>query len=113
DAERGHAILGASKERRLIVCVARVDRQKDQATLVRAWARHCAKDCDLALVGPETSPGYAQELRELSAGAAGRLILHGPVEPEDACHVYAAADVSVLPSRHEPFGLTCLESWAA
>lgn len=113
DPARGRLLLGASPERRLIVCVARVDRQKDQATLVRAWARHCAGVCDLALVGPETSPGYAKELKDLATGAAGRLILHGPVEPEDACHVYAAADISVLPSRHEPFGLTCLESWAA
>lgn len=113
DPARGRSLLGTSAERRLIVCVARVDRQKDQATLVRAWARHSGGDCDLALVGPETSPGYTEELRELSAGASGRLILHGPVNPEDACHVYAAADISVLPSRHEPFGLTCLESWAA
>lgn len=113
DAERGRHLLGVSSERRLIVCVARVDRQKDQATLVRAWAHHCAEPCDLALVGPETSPGYIDELKELARGATGRLILHGAASPKDACHVYAAADISVLPSRHEPFGLTCLESWAA
>lgn len=115
DRTRGRHLLGVPLERKLVVCVARIDRQKDQATLVRAWSHHLAADCDLALVGPETTPGYAVELRELaqSKRGEGRLLISGSLSPEEMPHVYAAGDVSVLPSRHEPFGLTCLESWAA
>lgn len=113
DRNRGRALLKVPSESKLVVCVARVDRQKDQATLVKAWAKHCEETFDLAIVGPETSPGYAQELAQLARAACGRLILTGGVDPSEAPHIYAAADISVLPSRHEPFGLTCVESWAA
>jgi glycosyltransferase involved in cell wall biosynthesis len=111
--ERGRRLVGVEGDRLLITCIARVDRQKDQATLVEAWARHCSVDCDLAVVGPETSAGYVQELQALARGARGRLIITGGIAPEEMPHAYAAADISVLPSCHEPFGLTCLESWAA
>jgi glycosyltransferase involved in cell wall biosynthesis len=113
DRTIGRDLLGADPDRPLVVCVARVDKQKDQATLVRAWRDHCAAEFDLALVGPETSPGYLDELKSLGQGAKGTLLLPGGVAPEQVPHVYAGADVSVLPSRHEPFGLTVLESWAA
>lgn len=113
DRARGRQLLGVGADRTLITCIARVDRQKDQATLVEAWARYCAHDADLALVGPETSAGYVRELQALAVGARGRLIVTGGIAPEEMPHAYAAAEISVLPSCHEPFGLTCLESWAA
>jgi len=113
DRTRGRELLGVEPNRKLIGCIARVDEQKDQATLVRAWAKHMSQDCDLAIVGPETSPGYSEQLRALADGARGKLLLPGGMPPKEAAHLYAALDVSVLPSRHEPFGLTCLESWAA
>lgn len=113
DRACGRNILDLDSSTSLIVCVARIDRQKDQATLVKAWANHCNSVCDLALVGAETSPGYVEELRGLASGAKGNLHITGGIAPEQMPHIYAAADVSVLPSRHEPFGLACLESWAA
>lgn len=116
DGARGRAQLGVPGDRLLLVCIARVDHQKDQATLVRAWA-DLEIECDLALIGPETTAGYLETLRGL-AGATerrqpGRLLTPGAIASEAVADLYAAADVSVLPSRHEPFGLTCLESWAA
>ncbi len=113
DRNRGRRLLGIDSKRLLIVCVARVDHQKDQATLVKAWRNQLSSECDLALIGPETSPGYVDKLTRLGKNANGRLYIVGGVDPADIPHVYAAGDVSVLPSRHEPFGLTCLESWAA
>jgi glycosyltransferase involved in cell wall biosynthesis len=113
DRNRGRAILGVPLDRKLIVCVARIDHQKDQATLVRAWSHHLSADCDLALVGPETTPGFVADLKNMAQKQGGRLFITGGLSPEDMPHVYAAGDISVLPSRHEPFGLTCLESWAA
>ena len=98
-----------------ILCVARIDRQKNQMALVEALAR----DPRLAvrLVGPATEPDYLEALRARAAelGAADRLSVAGalpPGSPELAAE-YRAADVFALPSRHEPFGIVVLEAWAA
>ena len=58
--------MGVSGKRPVIVCVGRLDRQKDQKTLVTAWTR-VRMPCDLVLIGHETSPGYADELRRIAA----------------------------------------------
>ena len=100
---------------RRVLCVARIDRQKNQMALVEALAR----DPRLAvrLVGPATEPDYLEALRARAAelGAADRLSVAGalpPGSPELAAE-YRAADVFALPSRHEPFGIVVLEAWAA
>ena len=100
---------------RRLLCVARIDRQKNQMALVEALAR----DPRLAvrLVGPATEPDYLEALRARAAelGAADRLSVAGalpPGSPELAAE-YRAADVFALPSRHEPFGIVVLEAWAA
>ena len=98
-----------------VLCVARIDRQKNQMALVEALAR----DPRLAvrLVGPATEPDYLEALRARAAelGAEDRLSVAGalpPGSPELAAE-YRAADVFALPSRHEPFGIVVLEAWAA
>ena len=115
DAQRGRQLLQVDQQQPLIVCCARLDKQKDQATLVKAWATsHVASD--LVLVGPETSPGYAASCEAICQQfdrLPGKLHLTGGLPPEDMPDILAAAQVSVLPSRHEPFGLACLETWAA
>lgn len=126
DAAAGRALLGlddadsagaAGERRPLVVCVARLDAQKDQETLVRAWAA-LDTPCDLALVGPETTLGYADQCRmrqRMTSGKRppGRLIIPGGVDPSQIPNVLAAADLAVLPSQHEPFGLACVEAWAS
>ena len=44
-----------------------------------------------------------------------KVILIEGFKPDDRClaDAYMAADVFVLPSRHEPFGIVILEAWAA
>ena len=98
-----------------ILCVARIDRQKNQMALVEALAR----DPRLAvrLVGPATEPDYLEALRARAAelGAADRLSVAGALPPGSAelAAEYRAADVFALTSRHEPFGIVVLEAWAA
>lgn len=112
-AERGRRLLGVPAGARLVTCVARLDPQKDQETLVRAWLALEDPNCYLALVGAETEAGYALRCRALAGPAADRIRIVESLASEKVPDVLAAAQVAVLPSRHEPFGLSCLEAWAA
>lgn len=98
-----------------VLCVARIDRQKDQMALVEALGRN--PGMSLRLVGPVTQPDYKAELeaRARELGAAGRLEIPGALPPgsADLAAEYRAADVFALASRHEPFGIAVLEAWAA
>lgn len=97
-----------------VLCVARIDRQKNQMMLVEALARH--PGMKVRLVGPVTQPDYRDEMlkRAEELGVAGRLEIVGALKPCSAELVaeYGNADVFVLPSRHEPFGIVVLEAWA-
>ena len=98
-----------------ILCVARIDRQKNQMALVEHLSRHPGRK--LRLVGPVTQPDYREELERRAAelGVADRVAFVGALKPgsPELLAEYRAADVFVLPSRHEPFGIVVLEAWAA
>jgi glycosyltransferase involved in cell wall biosynthesis len=110
---------GISPRARLLLLVGRVDPQKNQAlalTLVGALARR-HPDVHLVLAGPTTAPAYAAALEGAIRGRGLRSRVtwlsglgHASQELVDAYH---AADVCLLPSRHEPFGIVALEAWAA
>lgn len=103
----------------LFGCISRIDPQKNQALLIRAFNRigKLHPRAHLLVSGPETLPGYGDQLRRLASGGglAERIHFAGPVEPESDAHagLFDALDVFVLPSRHEPFGIVALEAWAA
>ncbi len=98
-----------------ILCVARIDRQKNQMMIVEYLARH--PEATARLVGPVTQEDYRRELEARAAelGVSDRLTIVGPLKPgsEALMAEYANASVFVLPSRHEPFGIVVLEAWAA
>jgi glycosyltransferase involved in cell wall biosynthesis len=104
---------------RLIVTVGRIDPQKNQrlALDVLCNVLATAPDAHLALIGPVTNAAYLQELRTDAAqrGVEKHLtIITGiPSDSQDLVDCYHAADVFLLPSRHEPFGIVVLEAWAA
>ena len=107
--------LPAVDGRLSLLCVARIDRQKNQMMLVEWLARN--PQATVRLVGPVTQPDYRAELeaRAEQLGVSGRLSFAGALKPasEELLREYANADVFVLPSRHEPFGIVVLEAWAA
>ena len=98
-----------------ILCVARIDRQKNQMALVEAVARH--PGMELRLVGPVTQSDYNEELKRRAAelGVEGRVAFVGALKPgsPELIAEYARADAFALASRHEPFGIVVLEAWAA
>ena len=107
--------LPAVDGRLSLLCVARIDRQKNQMMLVEWLARN--PQATVRLVGPVTQPDYRAEIeaRAEQLGVSGRLSFAGALKPASAelLGEYANADVFVLPSRHEPFGIVVLEAWAA
>ena len=103
----------------VVLCLSRIDVQKNQLTLVKALARLRATrpDSVVVLVGPETMPEYAGQVRAFVAqnGLADQVrILPGMrTDDPDLVNAYHACDVFALPSLHEPFGIVVLEAWSA
>lgn len=105
--------------RRVILCVGRIDAVKNQAFLVEALAdlRKRYPDVLLVLAGAETDEAHAALVRErmaaLDLGTHVRLL--GGVAPRSAALIglYQCAELVVLPSLSETFGLVILEAWAA
>ena len=117
-AERRHR-LGFEPEDFLFGCISRIDPQKDQLSLIGAFAEIAAEDprCGLVICGPVTNAAYAEKL-EAAVGASGcgqRIRILPPVVPDSDEHrsLFAALDCFTLPSRHEPFGIVVLEAWSA
>ncbi len=98
-----------------LLCVARIDRQKNQMMLVEALARH--PGMELCLAGPVTQPDYRAEIESRAAalGVSSRVTFTGALKPgsPELLGEFAKADVFALASRHEPFGIAVLEAWAA
>lgn len=103
----------------MILCLSRIDTQKNQALLVDAFARLAAQEptARLVLAGPQTQPGYARKLEEKISAAriSDRVHFLPGLRNDDPMLLSAfhACDVFVLPSRHEPFGIVVLEAWSA
>ena len=97
-----------------ILCVSRIDYQKNQLALVDLLAAR--PDCRLTLVGPLTAQWYADKIKarvqELGVGDRFTLIPGLPPGSAELEAAFAAADVFVLPSVHEPFGIVALEAMA-
>ena len=103
--------LGIGAEVPLVLSVGRLAEGKGLALLVSALRE--IEDAHLALVGPDDGQGTTARLRHLAAeaGVEPRVHLLGPVE--DAQPLYGDADVFVLASAHENFGMVAAEAAAA
>lgn len=97
------------------IFVGRIDpTQKGLDTLVRAVSLvPSSVRFHLRLVGEDW--GGAKALRQLSShlGIGDRIEFVGPVSRAELLREFARADLLVLPSRFEPFGIVLLEAMAA
>lgn len=104
--------LGLAESRYVFGNVGRLHPDKDQATLIRAFARVADQlnDAQLVIIGKGC---LERDLKALAAelNIADRVLFTGPV-PE-ARRYFLAFDSFVLSSDHEPFGMVLLEAMAA
>lgn len=108
-------------EGRVVFAVSRLARNKGLDLLVRGFALVAERDPNAQLmlaIGHEDRSQQEEELyRELLAirdeeNLQGRVHFLGFIPDEDLPDHYRAADVFVLSSRYEPFGMTAVESMA-
>ena len=69
-------------------------------------------ELNLLLVGPDD--GFSPEVRGLIElhGLGDRVIMTGIVTGDDLVHLYKNAEVFILPSYHENFGMVVVEAMA-
>ncbi|MCW3845350.1 glycosyltransferase family 4 protein [Micromonospora yasonensis] len=98
-----------------LLCVAAVTPIKGHDVLAAALARIADLDWTCHCVGALTrDPAFVDRLRKLLAGAglADRVRLSGPLVGAALDAAYAAADLLVLPSRQETYGMVVTEALA-
>ncbi len=102
----------------LTLCLSRLDPQKNQLCLVEAFTqcREQAPGSHLVLIGPPTHPGYVDRIQQAIAASGLSQSIHlipglSNTDP-DLVNAFHAADLFVLPSLHEPFGIVVLEAWS-
>lgn len=116
DGTEFHAKAGIPQGRKLLLCVSRIDYQKNQLILPDVLAR-LGEPWHLVLIGAATAEWYTDKLREKikSLGLTDRMTLIPGVPPDSPLlpAAYRAASAFLIPSLHEPFGIVVLEAWSA
>jgi glycosyltransferase involved in cell wall biosynthesis len=110
---------GLPASARVMLCVSRFDPQKDQLAVVEAFDAQAARHPDLHLVlaGPATLADYVAKIdaRIAASPHASRVRRLASLAPgsEELAGAFQAAEVFMIASRHEPFGIVALEAWSA
>ena len=111
DFKRNYRIKG-----KLVIYVGRQDPYKNVLGLVRAFRRFLAEekvDAKLLIVGPEDLR-YVDVHRFIKQyKLQDKIIFSGYLEKRDLIALYRQADLLVLPSRYEGFGLPVIEAFAS
>jgi glycosyltransferase involved in cell wall biosynthesis len=97
-----------------LLTVANLIPRKGQDLLVTALKRLDRRRWRLSLVGPARDAAYARRLRGLvqRLKLGERITITGEVPSGRLTALFAAADLFVLPSHHEGFGIALLEALA-
>lgn len=109
------AALAAGSAPPHILAVAALLPNKDQLLAVSALARLQDLDWTAALVGSDQAdPGYAVKVRAAitANGLNGRVRVPGELAGQELANEWHAADLSLLVSRAEAFGMVVTESLA-
>jgi len=114
DKQQAREALHLQRERPVLLFVGRLDPFKGPDMLLRAAAM-MEEDAQIVIVGGKlTGDKELQQLRQLAneLHISQRVKFLGARSQKDLPMIYSAADITVLPSYHESFGLAAVESLA-
>jgi len=105
---------GLGSDQRIILYLGRIDKTKGLDILGKAFANLSSSlnDIKLVIVGPDG--GYLPSLKKLieDLEISDKVLFTGPLYGQEKLNAYVDADVYVLPSLYEIFGITVLEACA-
>jgi len=116
--EQALAAFPQIRGKQVLLSVGRIDPVKNQGWLIEQAPPIFQKfpRAILVLAGACTDEAYGEQLRHRikALGLEDRVLLTGGLPPNDPrlIGLYQAADVLLLPSKSETFGLVILEAWA-
>jgi len=101
-------------DRKIVLYLGRIHKMKGLNLLAEAFADLCHNRMDARLVIAGPDDGYLSTLKKIIAqlGIGDKVVFTGPLYGRDKLKAYTDADVYVLPSSYEIFGITILEAWA-
>jgi glycosyltransferase involved in cell wall biosynthesis len=105
----------ATDSGRVLLSLGRIHPKKGLDRLIRAWVRveSAYPEWRLRIVGPDEL-GHASQLAALAAELkTQRVSIEGPVAGDAKTAAYREADLFVLPTLNENFGITVAEALAA
>lgn len=104
-------VYGSQKRRKVLLSVGRLEPQKAHETLIEAFSQIASEvpDWDLKIIG-EGQLRPKLEAMVAAFGLEGRVDLPGTTK--DISSEYSSAQLFVLPSNYESFGLTTAEALA-
>ena len=107
------AMLGIGRDERVLLSVGRIEPFKGTDVLVQAAALMRERVRMLVVGGREDEPGVAWLRAAARANGVSDLLDWRAAVPQSGLPAYyAAADICVVPSLHELFGLVALEAMA-
>ncbi|MGX5359659.1 glycosyltransferase family 4 protein [Kocuria sp. KH4] len=109
-APRGPVSAGSAVPR--LVCVGSLTPRKNQLLLLQALAPLTGPAWTLELVGPAGGPAYGQRLRAAVRGLPdpARVRFRGPLRGAALERLWAGADLLLLPSGAETYGMVVTEA---
>lgn len=114
DRAAAKATLGLDLDVPVLLFVGRIEPLKGINVLIRAAAQLEGRFQLLVVGGDAKDARRKGELRRLAKeiGVAGKIVFADAVPHEGLANIYNAADICVVPSYYESFGLVALEAMA-
>jgi glycosyltransferase involved in cell wall biosynthesis len=102
-----------SGRKRTALFLGRIYPIKGLPMLIQAWAQARPDGWHLRIAGPDEAGHQKQVERAVSAAGLGEVVsFTGPIEPQMRTSAFLDADLFVLPTRSESFGMVVAEALA-